>query len=1221
MNKIIKKQWKSSISMLIVTTLLIGILPLPWTSQSVSATEATDNYLQNGSFETDFWNEDNSWDITVDGESWEESDNNETNPGGFTITWVSGTFNYWNYTGEDKTIIVKQSVTLPAGEYILKADFWGGNDDEAGVVTLFAETGAGTPIGMGTATPTTGWDNRKTLRLEFALDQETVINVGAMVETDGSNEWGSLSSFSLKKDEAVLADIKVVKVEGLSDDFIMGVDISTVIAEEDSGVVYYDEEGNPGDLFEILADAGVNWVRVRVWNDPYFTDTEGTIGEPGEKYGYGAGNCDVDTAIEIGKRANAVGLKLLVDFHYSDFWADPHRQEAPKAWQGMTVEQKGEALYQYTYDSLAKMIDAGVDVGMVQVGNETDNGMSGEKDWQNMCKLFKKGSEAIRDIERDKGEEILIALHFANPNQGSYPGFAETLEETGVDYDVFSTSYYTYWHGTLKNLTNVLTNIADTYGKKVMVAETSYGYTIEDGDGQPNVLDASTKGDYPFTVQGQAAAVRDVIDAVAKVGEAGMGVFYWEPAWIPVGSADDYENNWLIWEEHGSGWASSYVEDYDPYVNEENSGGSEWDNQALFDFEGYPLASLNVFKYVRTGAYREGPSVFERWVDTSVEITYSGGMTVDDLISSMPVEMEAIYDDSSKLNHTITWDREEFQEVLKDFKANVGVNEYTVSGTALIDGNTYPASCKLTLIPQNLVKNYSFEESDMTMWTISPGEVSGTGHLERQGMDPKSGSYGIHFWDDEIVNFTVEQELTGLDAGTYGYRMYMQGGDPGENFDIHAYVKINGEKVKTQSGNLTEWAVWHNPVINGIDVQKGDVVTIGVNITAEPGAWGTLDDFYFYRTDVPLPEDVRISQKDAASIQVNWTKPSGVFDGYEIYACTTGKDADYERIASTTDTSYTHTGLTAGQTYYYKIRTYKTTDTTEYSDFAVGGSFTLIPTVSMPTITNVKVDNVTSITVSWNKVNGADGYEVYYSTSLTGAYKLAGSTTGTTYTHNNLTIGQTYYYRLRSYININGTKVFSDYSSVKSQQVSAPTVQAPSNVKTSVESATSIKVTWKKADGVNGYEVYAAAGKNGSYKKVGTTTGVSFTYKNLTPDKTYYFKVLSYKTISGANYNSSFTSPASRKLVIPTPTNLKASKAGKTAIKVSWKKVSGATGYEIYRAAAKNGKYSKIATVKSSKTSYTNKKLTQGKTYYYKVVAVRNKSKSKLTDAKSVRLN
>ncbi len=178
--------------------------------------------------------------------------------------------------------------------------------------------------------------------------------------------------------EAEEAGVYVDPIENLPDDFIRGVDISSIIVEENSGVVFYNEEGAEQDIFQTLAQNGVNYIRVRVWNNPY--DENGN--------GYGGGNNDTATASVIGARAAKYGMKLCVDYHYSDFWADPSKQMCPKAWEGMAIEDKSEALYRFTRESLTEIINAGAEVGMVQIGNEINNGMSGEVDWGNRRQLL-----------------------------------------------------------------------------------------------------------------------------------------------------------------------------------------------------------------------------------------------------------------------------------------------------------------------------------------------------------------------------------------------------------------------------------------------------------------------------------------------------------------------------------------------------------------------------------------------------------------------------------------------------------------------------------------------------------------------------------------------------------------------------------------------------------------------------------------------------------------
>ena len=267
----------------------------------------------------------------------------------------------------------------------------------------------------------------------------------------------------------------VKKVENLSGDFIFGMDASCVIALEDSGVRYYDFDGTEQDVFKTLHENGITAIRVRVWNDPY--DAAG--------HGYGGGNCDIAKAIEIGRRAGENGMSLIVSFHYSDFWADPSKQIVPKAWKGLKIADKTTAVYEFTRDCLTQLKDAGVDVSMVAVGNETNQLMCGEKTWFNIQYLMQAGARATREIY----PEALVALHFTNPEKaGNLMTFARKMDYYQVDYDVFATSYYPYWHGTLQNLAAALSEVAESYGKKVMVMETSYAYTTADSDFYGNTI-------------------------------------------------------------------------------------------------------------------------------------------------------------------------------------------------------------------------------------------------------------------------------------------------------------------------------------------------------------------------------------------------------------------------------------------------------------------------------------------------------------------------------------------------------------------------------------------------------------------------------------------------------------------------------------------------------------------------------------------------------------
>lgn len=225
------------------------------------------------------------------------------------------------------------------------------------------------------------------------------------------------SAWALEGIKAAQSSLYVKPVEGLKDDFIRGVDVSSYLAEKESGVVYRDFAGKELDddgFFKLLADSGVNWVRLRVWNNP--ADSDGNS--------YGGGHNDLDTAISIGKLATKAGLKVCIDFHYSDFWADPNKQAVPKEWAHMTLENKTKALAAFTADSLTRLLDSGVDVQMVQIGNEINNGLAGETEEKSIYQLLKAGSTAVRTVSSQERKPVQIAVHYTNPEG---PNFMATV--------------------------------------------------------------------------------------------------------------------------------------------------------------------------------------------------------------------------------------------------------------------------------------------------------------------------------------------------------------------------------------------------------------------------------------------------------------------------------------------------------------------------------------------------------------------------------------------------------------------------------------------------------------------------------------------------------------------------------------------------------------------------------------------------------------------------
>ena len=617
------------------------------------------------------------------------------------------------------------------------------------------------------------------------------------------------------------------KVENIPSGFYFGADVSSVLSLEKSGVVFKDKNGNPQDIFKTLKQNGVNCIRLRVWNNPY--DEEGN--------GFGGGNNDIKTDIEIAKRAKEQGLGVYLDFHYSDFWADPSKQTAPRAWQGMTIEDKENAIYTYTVESLKEVKKAGISPVILQIGNETTGNFCGENNWIKITKLFCAASKAMREVF----PKAKIAVHFTNPEKaGEYARYAQILNRYKVDYDIFASSYYPYWHGTLENLTSELKNIKDTFGKNVMCAETSYVYTYDNADMNGNSVSEETVCDkpYPATVQGQANEVRDVIDAVVKAG--GIGVFYWEPAWIGV-TGSTYEEQSALWEKYGSGWASSYAAVYDPNDAGVYYGGSSWDNQAMFDFDGKPLDSLAVFKLVKKGAVTTvRPDSIEL---STVKVRLKDSYT-------LPPEVSVLYNDGSKKSVPVEWNSTTRTGEKLEELPFMGPASYFVDGK--IEGSDLVPALQIQVVEKNYVENPSFEEKDISMWKITNnGNVTTELFVQEKLSDAYSGSKALHFWSSDKVSFSVEQTVRNLESGKYKFSLVIHGGDA-TDADMKIYAIADGKRYEAVT-KVDGWRNFFFPCINDIEL-SGSEITIGAEIKCGKNGWGSLDDFLLAPVETDLGE-------------------------------------------------------------------------------------------------------------------------------------------------------------------------------------------------------------------------------------------------------------------------------------------------------------------------------------------------------------------------------
>lgn len=594
-----------------------------------------------------------------------------------------------------------------------------------------------------------------------------------------------------------LAAVQVNPIENLSTDFIKGADVSIMPELERNGTKFYDN-GIEQDGLTILKNHGVNWIRVRIWNNPYVVGPEGV----------GGGNTDEAKAIEMAKRAKALGMKVLVDFHYSDFWVDPGQQKKPDAWKNDSGDKLVDDVYAYTAKVMQDFNAQGVTPDMVQVGNELNNGMlwpeaqlteDNPNGYKFLAKLLNAVLQAVHD--NDKDNKVKTMIHLAGVDVNLYHTFFDNLivKNKVNDFDIIGMSFYPFWHGTMDDLKNTMNDVSAKYNKDVIAVETAFGYTLEDADFEKNNFGTNEEkvGGYKATVQGQATGLRDVMATVASVNDnRGLGIFYWAP-------------DWVINEKVG--WKS-------------NGGGNGWDNLTLFDTKGNALESMDTFNLVSdpNNQYIEPQVTTINTVDVKDVSLYSN---VD-----LPQTVGVVYSNDAVKNMSVKWD------VAKPIFAKPG--NYTISGT--VEGLAQKAIANIEVKNKmNLVLNGNFENETLNGWDIV-GDSSAINLAWNQG-DVRD-KCAMHYWNNKPFNVIIKQKLKGLSDGKYTLSCWTQGNGLASKYQL--FVKQNGVEMTTDIKD-DGWNRWHQTSIKNIEVKNGEV-EIGFILNGRPDTWGSIDDIEFY---------------------------------------------------------------------------------------------------------------------------------------------------------------------------------------------------------------------------------------------------------------------------------------------------------------------------------------------------------------------------------------
>lgn len=466
-------------------------------------------------------------------------------------------------------------------------------------------------------------------------------------------------------------------------DFIRGVDVSMLNEIEELGGRFYDN-GTKKDALTILNSHGSNYVRLRLWVDPY--------DENGNSYG-GGGN-DFETTLAMAKRAKALGMKVLIDFHLSDYWADPGTQSKPKAWANLSYEELKTTLYQYMKDTMNDFKNNGIIPDMVQVGNETSSGILWDDgkvggDITDFTQLSELLYQAINGVRDAVGDQTKIVLHLDNGGSNSlYRWWFDGVTSCGytLDFDIIGLTYYPMWHGTMDDLQYNLNDISERYDKDVMIVETAYAFTLEDGDGLGSSFSSTDEaiGGYEASVEGQTAFMNDLEAVLLNVPEnRGLGFFYWAPEWIPV---------------EGAYWGTEAGKEY---IDDDGILSNPWDNLALFDFNGNALDSMSMFEApsknliqnsgFESDGYTNTPSNWNLWfADGTAE-------------STIKTEGNA-FDGDYKLTF---WSENDYS--CSAYQTLTGLEDGTYTLTAWVMTNAEQDICQL------YAKNYGGDEVNQTL--------------------------------------------------------------------------------------------------------------------------------------------------------------------------------------------------------------------------------------------------------------------------------------------------------------------------------------------------------------------------------------------------------------------------------------------------------------------------------------------------------------------------
>ena len=538
--------------------------------------------------------------------------------------------------------------------------------------------------------------------------------------------------------------------------FIKGMDISSHLEMMDKGHRYYDFEGNEVNIIDFAKEQGFNYGRLRIWNNPECVNKSG-------------GYCNLEHTKRMAAEIKKRGMGLLLDFHYSDWWADPGNQTKPAAWKDLSGDALAQAVYDYTKEVLTALDESGVYPEMVQVGNEIRCGMlwpNGRTDnWEELAKLINAGIRAVRDMQGDRDTKVMLHLD----QGGRYYYFKEWFDNAiahGVtDFDIIGLSYYPFWHGTFYDLKNTMEELVKRYHKPMIIAEVAHAYRRSRGE----LFGEAQEKISGFPAGG--AAQKEVLELVMSITahvseEMGLGVFYWEPFSRPDDEMDD-------------GWGSC---------------------MGVVDADGRPTLGIKAFGFEPEKADVE--KIAKIYEPSVITVTPE-----DDSSEYLPKTVKVLKYDGRLERESVTWAFD---------KSNLIKNDTVViNGTLSQCGKTVSVPIRLVdkKERQNLLKNADFEnvyEGVPEHWEIdlAVGRDSFTQEVRQEVAEefPFSATNYYYFKGDNNFQFTLSQKMERLPAGKYTFSLAYRGDNTtGVKVQLYTGTENGGRTVQSVFPSAQEW--------------------------------------------------------------------------------------------------------------------------------------------------------------------------------------------------------------------------------------------------------------------------------------------------------------------------------------------------------------------------------------------------------------------------------